>query len=441
MQRKNIIYLFLLTLEAFQLSSCKKDSLPSITKNLLKSYPFDAVDGAAIQDNGFVLIGKTNVGNINRNTELMKIDAQGDIQWQHSFPFVFVDSLGYYNFRETSSHIGGVVYSGGNIFVPVININYKSINALGHPFYPYDLDLYNYNLGGQNLFIKHIDSIPPNFPNSYANYVSPSLLNGESSVNYLQYIFIPQICCTSLANGNILIAVSWLNPLYTGTSDQMINTLYFIDNNGNLIRKTDILLNYSIAKITEANNGDIICMGINTIARYNITAGTIVWQQEFNSTPLPLHMFSYYYSNTLITPDNNILICGGGDIGGGAKNKLQAGAFKININTSDTIYCKLFGTPQDFCLSSIISNDNEFVFIGVSNSLPYPAPDNSSSIYFAKIDQNGNVLNQQTLAQNQSCAGLLISQNSDNSYSIVGIQNAYGSSASTNTIFLRTTIP
>src|ERR1035437_1827226 len=84
--------LFYLIIISFMFSSCKKNVLPSEDSNAIKTYDFNAVDGIAIKDNGFVLMGQESFGIISRNTKLMKLSGNGNVEWIKHFPFVFTDS-------------------------------------------------------------------------------------------------------------------------------------------------------------------------------------------------------------------------------------------------------------------------------------------------------------------------------------------------------------
>lgn len=266
--------------------------------------------------------------------------------------------------------------------------------------------IHKYDLAGQKIYEKIIDTALFYF----SNVKSITLSNGNTSLFYTKGLY--------------------------NVNNEPIYIFHEVDNSGNVIFTTEFSVpnEWSFSEIIEAGNGAFIFLG-NYITKYNPTNSVLYWQKYYSITA-----WSTIYSNILMAPDNNFIVSGYGDDGTASTYQFEICIFKIDPN-GDTLTSKKSGTPkQDYCYSTILTHDNGFALIGKS-STNYTwglSPDYASSVYLIRTDKDCNLLYEKKLAENMSTAGMLISENSDYSFSIVGNKLAYDNPNVIHTIFLRT---
>jgi len=405
------------------LAACKKSALPSETASAIKTYDFNTSSGINTNDHGFLVVCSENF-NLNQvNDLLVKFNANGGIDWQYKFNPKFVNDSSFnlvniMDFTQTTD--GYSVFAMLDSVVP----NKSGIQTFYSPAF------FLFSASGELTYTRK-------FPFIHIFTQVPIQLGG----NIIQ-----------LKNGNYIVGFNTPSPFGTDTVQFRVAKL---SGQGAILSDTiDIAglnfphyLGINIFKMLELPNGNIMLAGTNSYAGILDTNLRFKAQKEFVT---PNGYYINYFVN--IVPQNGYyLLTGFADIGTLSLfhyNYLltivdENLSVKPGLNVKPGTMAKTVGTPkQDYCLSSIATNDNNFALIGVSNYESNTLNDYASSILYIKVDANGNELATQTLGTGLGTGGLLISQNPDNSYNVLGTKLAYaGNPNFYQTVFIHTTLP
>ncbi len=391
------------TLILFLFAGCKKDDLPSEGESAIKSYDFSVVGGAKTNDNGFITYCKErifidNLINSPLNRKIIKINSDGSIGWKYDFKPAIVNITNY-----SWVNIGGICTVSDGYVAVAMQITQDTSFLKGIKF----------DLSGQKVFEKRID-----------NFTSISVY----SENILP-----------LTNGNVLIGAN----VYDQSASSYFYYLYLISSTGDTLwTKKNFKTTGFINKMIEASSGNFIFVGSytdpNNYLSYGYVAsfqsdGTFIAERHYRFPPP--NSWENNYTN-VIESNNNFLITGFADVGENVTYQYNYTAAVVNQNL-DTLWMKNMSNPkQDFCFSSVATNDGNFILFGISTYNQFPQADYASSMLAIKIDKNGNEIYRKNLAEKQSAKGLLINQNADNSFNILGTKFAYGNQDVGHSIFM-----
>jgi hypothetical protein len=399
-------YGLLFTLVSFILcAGCKKSSLPSETTSAVKAFDFYAAGGAKTYDNGFIIYCSEAFNLYEITDKIVKLGPDGTINWQYSFPPASINDT-------TFSFVNVLDIVGTNTGYNALIVR-DSVSGITNKNYFYFV---GFDRSGKKLLEQPI-----------CNTNNPSYFSFTGNI-------LP------LSNGNWLIGFNSAPYYVLFELSGLGNRIYF---NLNYIPGKTIasINNISIAKLAQTSSGNILMVGSYGYIGLMDTTTTLPLKSEVVSGSQ--NNFYDLYDN-IISVNGNYLLTGFSNAGNSSVFHYNYLATMINPNNiaGTPLFTKKMGTPkQNYCLSSILTNDNNFALIGIANYESNTLEDYASSILYIKLDANGNELSTQTLADELGSGGLLISENPDNSFNILGTKLAYvGNSGFYQTIFIHTSL-
>lgn len=381
---------------------CKKEELPSELNSDVKSYDFYAAGGAKTNDNGFIVYCNEKFDLYTISDKLVKLSSDGKIDWEYKFTPRFINDSNYVfqsimDVASTASSYCAFIVQDS--VIPALGDSLKHI---------YSFKFVSLNLSGQKTIEKVVDQ-------------------GYSTIGGY-YLFTGNIL--QLKSGGFLTGI---NIRVSSSSE-----VYFMFNlsaaGDKLSKKTNYAPNLAIHKQLETSSGDIILIGDDGYVSLFSTSLSLINERQYRFAKSYVNV----YTNIIPTTGGNYLISGYADIGSASAYQYNYSMTLIDKNI-DTLWMKTIGTQkQDYCLSSTTTADNNFALIGITNYASNPVEDYASSISLIKTDAMGNELYSKKLAEGLSAKGLLISSNTDNSYTILGTKLAYGNPNFHHTIFIHT---
>jgi len=378
------------------INGCKKSDLVPESTVAVKSYDFYATGGDRTNDNGFIIYCNEPFyifGTL--NNKIVKLNSDGQIEWQYYFkPVLINDTIyKYLNVLDIAQTNDGYIASVFQDSSNNSNFHFTSIKYI------------KFNLSGQIIIERVIDT---------------GTLTNRGNI-------------LSLKNGDVLV----FNNIISFDTTKFY--IYRLSTDGNVLAKSNnhgykSAVQQLINKMIEAPDGSFVFVGTyGSLVKYNFIGDNISFRRYY----VP-KSFSYVknFTNIIATPDNNYLVTG--FVNNGLFTTFQYDYVTLKIDQNlDSIFEKTSGTPkQDYCLSSLVTNDNNFALVGITNYASNPNEDYASSISLIKVDNNGNELYSKKLADGLSTKGLLVNQNPDNSFNILGSKLAYGSPGFNHTIFM-----
>lgn len=375
--------LFVISTLVLLVAGCKKDPLPEESSSSVKSYDFYAAGGVATKDKGFIVYCNDNFLFGTINDKIVKLGADGKIEWQYSYNSFFNDTSYDYNYMNIID-IGAA--SDGYVALGIRDSN--NIHSLSY---------IKFNSSGQKIIERNI--------------LTPQTVYDHYNI-------------LALTNGNVLIVnidTAYALRLISGIGDSIWT-------------KTLSTTNYSVNKMTEAGNGDFVFIGPSAYVAKVKSDGSSIDERYY---PIPKSYGNNYF-DIIPTPDNNYLIAGCADVGTAITYQYNYSLTLVDQNL-DTLWMKTLGTiKQDYCLS-VVANTNGYALAGISNyNISTATEDYASSAYVLRVDKNGKEVFAKNIAEGLSSKGLLISANPDNSLNILGTKLAYGNPGLHHTIYVHT---
>jgi hypothetical protein len=403
MNKKNQMLLLAAILISFILSCSEKDgNMPSSDIALIKSFDFNIVSGNTCTDGGFVLVVSKDY---NTAPSALKMSVEGKIEWEVKLDSISHSGMRPLNLQAACQASDGYVLAGTSSYKGKNFLYLRKLNndgSFGWETFIEDMNLFNLKLKGlANLDIVICGS-------NAINKSGPPEADGN-----LYTIALSK-------NGRI----KWIYPI----SENVINKPVAIAEGPSsfflCLRNSHVNTNAEIIKVLEWDSSGKM--------------------QHYETDSLPKNIYTATATNMIFSPDNKLIVSGYGDTSVTSLYKFDFWMQKIyfkNKNLLEESFNHTGNNKQNICSGSMVTNNGSFVFFGGTNyeaAPPSPLPDKVSSMYLVKTDVNCKTIYTKNYGEKLGIMGVLINQNKDNSFSMLGTKQAYGNQLLLHTILIRT---
>jgi hypothetical protein len=394
-----------LVLMLFSSCATKEEALPGTDASIVKSFDFNIESGNNCRDGGFVLIVKKDYTAV---PSFLKMSATGTIEWEYKPDSILIDGI-----KQVPVLQAGCQLKDGYLMVGTIS-----------------------NKGSTILYIRKL--------NNFGSFL------WEKSIPKL---FLTECKILGLKSGDVVITGMSNDPSSSLTFG-IVNgtgTLYVTAAGENKWIDTTKIASHQVKPFAIIESAYGVIVGLRNPADPTNNALIEIKEWFFNGQlrndaidTLPKNIYTAIATGLILTPDNNIIVSGYADVSTTSLYNFDFWVQKIGwlgTEIQELSFNHAGDNKQNICSASLTLNSGQLAFFGGTNYEavpPGPYPDKVSSMYLVKTDVSGKVLYSRNFCEKLGTMGLLLNQNNDNTFNMLGVKQAYGNRLLLHTLFIRT---